>query len=220
MTHNQRMKLNDEVIDGLCSFFKGANTLIENDPEFATLYAYLLLQATGIERLQKIVYMLDYNTKNVKLVTSNRLKNKLGHKILNIHNKHLYSLFDPNDAENIYIEKALEILTDLVNKNRYTNFDLDSSDTFSIHDHIVQVLELEHLDYRGINDVVKVSWEIIDIILKKYISILVNLIWHKDVGGGEVVPICLIDYVTEGWQEENLGNAIEELLDQAREDNR
>ena len=220
MTTNQKMKLNDEVIDGLCSFFKGANTLIEQDSEFATLYAYLLLQATGIERLQKIVYMLDYNTKNSTQVTSNRLKNKLGHKILDIHNKHLYSHFSFNDTENIYIQKMLKILTDLVNENRYTNFDLYSADTFSIHDHIVQILELKDLDYSGIHDVIKVSWEIVDMILKKYISILVNLIWHGNVGNKEVIPICLQDYVLKGWQEINLDQDIKLLLDNARREKR
>ena len=70
----QKLKLNNEVIDGLCSFFKGADLLISNDKEIATIYAYLLLQATGIERLQKIIYILDYYDKNGTEITDKELK--------------------------------------------------------------------------------------------------------------------------------------------------
>jgi len=196
MTYNQKMKLNDEVIDGLCSFFKGANTLIENDSEFATLYAYLLLQATGIERLQKIVFILDYYTNNGKQVTDDILRKKLGHGILNIHQSHLVNHYASEDK--MYYEAALQLLSELVNVkkgHRYTNFNLHSDERFNIHDHIVQLLELEGLDYSDINDYTTASWKIMDTILKKYVAILVNLIWHKHVGNGEVMPICLQDYV-------------------------
>ena len=213
----QRLKLNDEVIDGLCSFFKGANTLIENDPEFATLYAYLLLQATGIERLQKIIYILIYFTQHEKQVTDKELRDKLGHGIKTIHQEYLEKYFDENDK--IYINQALQILTELVtvkNGYRYANFNLHDDEFFSIHDHIVKILKIDNLDYQNINDLIKISWKIVDIILKKYTSILVNLIWHQDVGNGEIIPICLQNYVTEGFQEINLKIEIKKILDYAR----
>ena len=212
MELTQELKINDEIIDGLCSFFKGANTLIENDSEIATVYAYLLLQATGIERLQKVIYMLEYFATKKEHITDKELKKKLGHKILDIHKNHLKQHFSEND--NNYNEKALELLTELVNGSRYTNFNLQNDERFSVHDHIVKILELKSLDYSNINDLIKISWEIIDIILKKYISILANLLWHKKVGNISVP--CLSDYVLKGWQEVDLEDKIKTLLDTAR----
>lgn len=217
MDTTQILKLNDEIIDGLCSFFKGADVLIQNDAEISLLYSYLLLQATGIERLQKIVYILDFSTQNGIQPTDKELKQNLGHGIYKIHLTHLKHHFE--SADELYNEKALQILTQLVNVKdgyRYTNFNLHSDERFSVYDHIVQILELNGLDYTNINDLEKVSWEIIDIILKKYISLLVNLIWHKEIGDGDIIPVCLIDYVVKGWQETNLEDEIKELLDARR----
>lgn len=207
----QKLKLNDEVIDGLCSFFKGADLLISNDEEIATIYSYLLLQATGIERLQKIIYILDYCDKNGTEITDKELKTQLGHGILEIHQQFLSIYFDSMEYK--YIEKALEILTEIVNVKdgyRYANFNLHNNETFNIHSHICKILD--DLNTQNINDFVKTSWNVIDIILKKYISILVNLIWHKKVGNGEVTSICLQDYVTKGWQEINLELKIKSIL--------
>ena len=211
----QKLKLNNEVIDGLCSFFKGADLLISNDKEIATIYAYLLLQATGIERLQKIIYILDYYDKNGTEITDKELKTQLGHGILQIHQQFLSTYFDSKEYK--YIEKALEILTKIVNVKdgyRYANFNLHNNETFNIHSHICKILD--GLNSDDINDPVKTSWHVINIILTKYISILVNLIWHNKVGTSEVKPICLKDYVTKGWQEINLESEIKSILDKSR----
>ncbi|MFW2601603.1 hypothetical protein [Aliarcobacter butzleri] len=211
----QKLKLNDEIIDGLCSFFKGANLLISNDEEIATIYSYLLLQATGIERLQKIIYILDYYDKKETQITDKELRTQLRHGILQIHQQFLSTYFDSTEYK--YIEKALEILTEIVNVKdgyRYANFDLHNNETFNIHSHICKILD--DLNTQNINDLVKTSWHVIDIILKKYISILVNLIWHKKVGNSEVKPICLRDYVTEGWQKINLESEIKSILEKRR----
>lgn len=211
----QKLKLNDEVIDGLCSFFKGADLLISNDKEIATIYSYLLLQATGIERLQKIIYILDYYDKNGMEITDKELKTQLGHGILQIHQQFLSTYFNPDEYK--YIEKALKILTEIVNVKDgyiYANFNLHNNEIFNIHSHICKILD--GLNSDDINDPVKTSWHIIDIILKKYISILVNLIWHNKVGNSEVKPICLQDYVTKGWQEINLESEIKSILDKSR----
>ncbi len=208
-------KLNDEVIDGLCSFFKGADLLISNDEEIATIYAYLLLQATGIERLQKIIYILDYYDKNGTEITDKELKTQLGHGILQIHQQFLSTYFDPMEYK--YIEKALEILTEIVNVKdgyRYTNFNLHNNETFNIHSHICKILN--DLDSDNLNDPIKTSWHVINIILTKYISILVNLIWHNKVGNSEVKPICLQDYIAKGWQELNLESEIKSILDKSK----
>jgi hypothetical protein len=208
-----KLKLNDEVIDGICSFFKGADLLISNDEEIATIYSYLLLQATGIERLQKIIYILDYYDKNQTLITDKELRMQLGHDILKIHHNFLSEHFEPMEEK--FVQKALEVLTEIVNVNdgyRYANFNLYNNKTFNIHSHICQILD--DLNPQNINNSVKTSWHVIDIILKKYISILVNLIWHKKVGNGEVKAIiCLQDYVTKGWQEINLEVEIKSILD-------
>lgn len=211
----QKLKLNDEVIDGLYSFFKGAESLISNDKEIVTIYSYLLLQATGIERLQKIIYILDYYDKNGTEITDKELKTQLGHGILQIHQQFLSTYFDSTEYK--YIEKALEILTKIVNVKdgyRYANFNLHNNETFNIHSHICKILD--GLDSDNINDPVKTSWHVINIILTKYISILVNLIWHNKVGNSEVKPICLQDYVTKGWQEINLESEIKSILDKSR----
>ena len=221
MEYIAQIKLNDEVIDGLCSFFKGANLILNNESEIATLYSYLLLQATGIERLQKIVYILEYFKANGTHITDSELRKNLGHGILNIHQQYLSHYFDTSDS--IYYEKALQLLTELVNvKNgyRYANFNLYNDEQFSVYDHIVKLLQLDGIDYSNINDIIKVSWEIMDLILKKYISVLVNLIWHKKIGNGEVIPVCLKDYVLNGWQEMNLKTKITEHLNKAREQKR
>lgn len=211
----QKLKLNNEVIDGLCSFFKGADSLISNDNEIATIYAYLLLQATGIERLQKIIYILYYYDKNGTEITDKELRTQLGHGILQIHQQFLSTYFDSTEYK--YIEKALEILTEIVNVKdgyRYANFNLHNDETFHIHSHICKILD--GLDSDNINDPVKTSWHLINIILIKYISILINLIWHNKVGNSEVKPICLKDYVTKGWQEINLESEIKSILDKSR----
>lgn len=214
MTSIQKIKLNDEIIDGLCSFFKSASILIEQDKENHCLYSYLLLQATGIERLQKIVYILDYSTTNGAQPTDAQLKHTLGHGILTIHTANLESYFDP--SEKSYIEVALQILTELVNvKNgyRYTNFNLHSDQTFNLQAHLCNILASNNLDYSTIDDVLKASWEMIDLILKKYIATLITLIWNRKIGNGEIVPVCLIEYVTRGWQEIKLDLEIKTILE-------
>ncbi|WP_151950918.1 hypothetical protein [Aliarcobacter butzleri] len=208
----QKLKLNNEVTDVICSSFKTAESLILHDDEISNIHSYLLSQATGIERVQKIIYILDYYDKNKTLITDKKLKNQLGHGILQIHQQFLSTYFDSTEYK--YIEKALEILTAIVNVKdgyRYANFDLHNNETFNIHSHICKILD--DLNTQNINDPVKTSWHVIDIILKKYISILVNLIWHKKVGNGEITPICLRDYVTKGWQEINLESEIKSILE-------
>jgi len=219
MEINQKLKLNDEVIDVLCSVFKGAEILIENDSEIATLYAYLLLQATGIERLQKIVYIIDYFNKNGDQITDKELKNQLGHNIIEIHQQYLEDYFIKYNNDKVFFDKALQILTELITVKdgyRYANFNLYNDKLFSIHEHIVKILEIDGLDYSGVNDLIKSSWKIIDVILKKYISILVNLIWRKIIGNGEIIPICLQKYVIAGYQEIDLINEISHILDNTR----
>lgn len=211
----QKLKLNNEVTDVICPSFKDAESLILHDEEISTIYSYLLSQATGIERLQKIIYILDYYDKNQTLTTEKELKNQLGHDILKIHQQFLFTYFNPDEYK--YIEKALEILTEIVNVKdgyRYANFNLHNNETFNIHSHICKILD--GLNSDDINDPVKTSWHVINIILTKYISILVNLIWHNKVGNSEVKPICLQDYVTKGWQEINLESEIKSILDKSR----
>ena len=50
----QKLKLNNEVIDGLCSFFKGADLLISNDIEIATI------KQNSINSLDCIFLMISY----------------------------------------------------------------------------------------------------------------------------------------------------------------
>lgn len=212
MNVTQKLKLNNEITDVIYPSFKDAETLISNGEEISTIYSYLLSQATGIERLQKIIYILDYYEKNQTLITDKELRTQLGHGILQIHQQFLSTYFDSTEYK--YIEKALEILTEIVNVKdgyRYANFNLHINETFNIHSHICKILD--DLNIQNINDIVKTSWYVIDIIIKKYISILVNLIWHKKIGNGEITPICLQDYVTKGWQEINLEVEIKSILD-------
>ena len=114
MKKSEIFKLNNETVDSVYSFFKAAEVLInDKQSNYETIYAYLLLQATGIERLQKIVYVIDFYNKNNRQITDKELKNKLGHKILDIHKKYFYKYYKETDTK--YIEKVLDILSKLVN---------------------------------------------------------------------------------------------------------
>ncbi|HIP11269.1 MAG TPA: hypothetical protein EYG73_00985 [Arcobacter sp.] len=52
-------KIDNEIVDSLCPFIKSAFKLMEEDNNSEFTYAYLLLLSTGIERLQKIIYILQ-----------------------------------------------------------------------------------------------------------------------------------------------------------------
>jgi hypothetical protein len=213
--HQLIQKLNDEMIDGLCSFFKGANILLERDTEIVTLYAYLLLQATGIERLQKIIFILKHFSETKNLPSEKTLK-ELGHRIDKIHMNHLSEYF--NDTEKIYFETALKILTEIVNIKdgyRYVNFNFQDSESFMVQQHVVKILEpIEpKFDITDILDLTKLSWNILDLILKKYTTILIDLIIKKEIGNGEISIIsCVQQLSPKRYLFMNLNSEIEKII--------
>ncbi|SFP85418.1 hypothetical protein [Hydrogenimonas thermophila] len=215
MSLEQLKKLNDEMIDGLCSFFKGANILIEKDTEIVTIYAYLLLQATGIERLQKIVFILKYFSETKNIPNENILK-KLGHRIDKIHVNHLLEHF--SDTEKIYFETALKLLTEIVNVKdgyRYVNFNFQDSKSFMVQQQVVKILEPIKLEFdiTNILDLTKLSWNILDLILKKYTAILIDLIIKKEIGNGEISIIsCVQQLSPKKYLFMNLNLEIEKII--------
>ncbi|WP_419783009.1 hypothetical protein [Malaciobacter marinus] len=216
----EKIKLNDEVIDSSFAFYKGAEVLINDDKSnFDTIYAYLLLQATLIERLQKIVYMVNFYDKNKKQVTDNELKISLGHKILDIHKKNFVNYIEKKDS--IYIEKSLDILTKLVTVKggyRYINFNLQNNEMFDMAKYIgsiFDVVSLINIKNCSINDLKKhsiASLNIIHIILKKYTAVLVNLLWNRKIGNDEVTLIPFQELITKGFYEINLEIEIKDIL--------
>lgn len=212
MKRNEIIKLNNEILDSVYSFFKGAEVLISDEQSnYDTIYAYLLLQATGIERLQKIVYVIDFYNKNSRQLTDKELKTKLGHKILDIHKEYFYKYFKKTDTK--YIEKVLDILSKLVNVKegyRYANFDFHNNEIFDIRDHLVKILEglpSEHIEEHEI-----FSLQVIHEIIKKYIAVLIKLIWRKEVGSNDIIPICFQDYVTKGLYEIDIDDKVNKII--------
>lgn len=210
----EEIKLNDEVIDSF-AFYKGAEVLINDDKSnFDTIYAYLLLQATLIVRLQKIVYMVDFYDKNKKLVTDKELKNSLGDNILDIHKSFFVNYIEKEDS--VYIEKSLDILTKLVTVKdgcRYTNFNLQYNEMFDIRGHLVDILKkFTFVNIDEINKKEIISLHIIHIILKKYIAILVNLIWKREIGNGEIGFIPFQELITKGFYEIDLEYEVNKII--------
>ncbi len=207
MNIEKKINLNSELIDSICSFFKGAEILFDNDKEIATIYSYLLLQASGIERLQKIYLILQHYDNTGDYIGEESLR-KISHKILSVYKSNFEKLTSNEDRK--LIEKSLEIVSDIVNNERYTNFS-DNIKFFDIPSHITKILELNIIKSDNILDLIKYSWKIINIIIKKYVSILVNDIWHKKVGNGLIIPICLNQYVLSGFKDLCLEKEIEDI---------
>lgn len=205
------MNLNNEVIDSICSLFKGAQTLFDNDKEIATIYSYLLLQATGIERLQKLYLILNHYDNFGEYIGEQELR-KYSHKILDTYKSNFEILVLDEDKQ--LVDKSLEIISDIVNSKRYINFNNDdNNDSFDLPSHIVKILELNITEYEDVSDLTKFSWKILNVILKKYTSILVWDIWHKKVGRGLIIPICLKEYVLNGWKDLDLKEEINKIYE-------
>jgi hypothetical protein len=209
-------KFNDEIIDGLCSFIHGAFRLIDQDEKNEFTYAYLLLLASGIERLQKIVYLLNQYDKTGTFPDDKQLRKELGHKIDYIHEheiNHLIEFECFKDEEEI-LKKSLKLLTDFVtvasDGKRYANFTLSNNEQFDIPTHLVQILdEFPTFIYEQNIDYLTIARKIIKVILQKYIACLVDLIWHKKIGKAiEIHPVCLQSFITEGYIEIELHRAI------------
>ncbi|WP_456489129.1 hypothetical protein [Caminibacter pacificus] len=215
---NYIFNLNNEMIDNVCSSILSARFLYENNNEGMFLYSYLLLQATGIERLQKIAIVLnilsktkflDYKTIELKL-------KELGHKIDKIHKVYFARYFD--DKEKIYYEFGIDLLSEIINvKNgyRYINFYFENSISFIIQAHITEILKIKFCDgffYDGRN-IIDLSLNILDLILKKYVAILVDLIRRKEIGNGEIAMIpCLLKLSSEEFLFLDLNHEIENII--------
>jgi len=216
-------KLNDEIIDSLCPFIKSAFKLIELDNKNEYTYAYLLLLASGIERLQKIIYILYELDINASVPSEKKLK-KLSHDISKTYVNNIKPYFKIEDIfqeEENLINKSLEIITEIVTTLRYANFDFMKQSSFDIPSHIVKILDVIHSKYESNIDYENISKSIISIILQKYIAFLVYLIWHKKVGYSvNVHPICLQRFITEGYIEGNLNEEIQSIIDTANQEAR
>lgn len=210
MEIRRQINLNNELIDSICSVFKGAQTLFETDKEIVTIYSYLLLQATGIERLQKLYLILKHYDNFDEYMGEQELK-KYSHKILDTYKSNFEILILDEDKQ--LVGKSLEIIGDIVNSKRYINFNNDDNDRFDIPAHLVKILELNITEYEDVSDLTKFSWKILNLILKKYLSILVWDIWHKKVGKGLIIPICLKEYVLNGWKDLDLKEEIKKIYE-------
>lgn len=210
MNIEKQMNLNNEVIDSIYSFFKGAQTLFENDEEIATIYSYLLLQATGIERLQKLYLILKHHDDFNEYIGEQELK-KYSHKIFDTYKSKFEQLISDEDKK--LIEKSLEIIGDIVNSKRYVNFSNDNNKIFNIHSHITKIIEIQKINSSKVIDNTKFSWKILDVVLKKYIAILISDIWHGEVGKGLIIPICLKEYVLNGLKDLELLKEINKIYE-------
>lgn len=170
----------------------------------------MLLNATAIERLQKIICVISFYENNNKHVKDNHLKNNFGHNILDIHKKHFSKYIHTNESN--YIEEVLRILTEIVtvkNGYRYDNFDLYNENIFNVNSHIDKILNL--FDNVNVLNRSNLSWEIINVILKKYISILVKIIWDN-YKKYDIYTLTLQEFVTKGYNEICLSTEISNLL--------
>ena len=157
--------------------------------------------------MQKLYLILKHYDDNNEYLGEGKLK-KISHKILNVYKSDFEKLTSNEDRK--LIEKSLEIVSDIVNNKRYTNFD-DEGKFFNIPSHITKILDIDIVESDKVIDLTKYSWKILNIVLKKYISILVNDIWHKKVGNGLIIPICMKDYVLKGLKDLCLEKEIENI---------
>ena len=215
-------KLNDEIIDGLCPFIKSAFKLIEISDDNEYTYAYLLLLATGIERLQKIIYILISLDETNKVPKKKKLQ-KLSHNIIKTYEDEIKQKLDPEElftGEEHILKKSLEIITDIVMTLRYANYDFTNELT-DIPSHLVTILDGIESTYESNVDYETISKSILGAILQKYIASLVYLIWHKKVGTTvQIHPICLQDFITKGYIENNLNKTIEEIIEKENKEAR
>ena len=212
MSTAPEIKINDEILDAICSFIHGGFKLIEQDENSEFTYAYLLLLASGIERLQKVVYLLGEYDKTGTFPNDKHLRDNLGHKINDIHKNHMKSLIalECFAGEEELLKKSFDILTELVtvgvDGKRYANFDLSGSDQFDIPTHLVEIVKLykDHT-FAGNADYVAIARKIIKIVLQKYIACLIDLIWYKKVRTEiDIYPVCLENFIVEGYIEKVL----------------
>ena len=56
------------------------------------------------------------------------------------------------------------------------------------------------------------SLHIVHVIIKKYIAVLIKLIWRKEIGKTDIVPSCFQNYVTKGFYEIDLDDNINTIV--------
>jgi len=213
-------KINNEIVDSLCPFIKSAFKLMEEDTNSEFTYAYLLLLSTGIERLQKIIYILKKVNDEATIPSENNLK-KLSHDIAKTYRNKIKPTLD---TENLFINEedilnqALTIITEIIMTLRYANFDFISEDSFDIPSHLTQIIVKDKYTFELNVDYINISKNILNLVLKKYIASLVDLIWNKKVNSNiEVLPICLQEFLTTGYLELDLHVEIQNIINEENE---
>jgi hypothetical protein len=221
MTAEQKIliekRIDNEIVDTLCPLIKSAFKLIDEDIQSEFTYTYLLLFATAIERLQKIIYILKELESNDNIPDIKQFE----HDTSKLYNCKIKALINTiSDDENILISNALDIINSLVlvPKARYANFDFDEAkDSFEISSHIIRILD-NAID-KDNTDAVKLSRNILSIILKKYIASLVDLIWNKRVNSDmEILPLCLKEFITAGYVELDLRLEIQNIINKENDE--
>ena len=210
-------RMDNEIVDTLCPLIKSAFKLINEDINNEFTYTYLLSFATAIERLQKIIYILK-EVKDNKPIPDLR---EFGHDTIKLYNSEIKAIIPTiSNDENILITKALDIIDSLVlvPKARYANFGFDeANESFEIPLHITKILDNPMVTDNV--DSIKLSRNILSIILKKYIASLVDLIWHKKVNLDiEIYPICLQEFITKEYLELDLNVEIQSIIDKENSD--
>ena len=209
-------KIDNEIVDSLCPFIKSAFKLMEEDNNSEFTYAYLLLLATGIERLQKIIYVLKKVNDEGTIPSENNLR-KLSHNIVKTHQNKIKPILDTEklfkDEEDI-LNQGLTIITNIIMELRYANFDFVNPESFDIPSHLVKIIEEGKFAFEQNVDYVHISRNILNLILKKYITSLVDLIWHKKANSDiEIYPNCLKEFITKGYLELDLNVEIQNIID-------
>ena len=170
-------RIDNEIVDTLCPLIKSAFKLIDEDINSEFTYTYLLSFATAIERLQKIILILN----GIQETSSIPDIRQFGHDISKTYNDEIKSIISTiSESEHDLINNALDIITNivLVSKARYANFDFsESNDSFEILSHIIKTLDNIDISTSESNiNVISISRHILSIILRKYIRHLAKLI--------------------------------------------
>ena len=209
-------KINNEIIDSLCPFIKSAFKLMEEDNNSEFTYAYLLLLATGIERLQKVIYILKKVNDEAIIPSENNLK-KLSHDIAKTYRNKIKPTLDTEKLfinEEDILNQALSIITEIIMTLRYANFDFISEDSFDIPSHLAQIIVKDKYTFEPNVDYIDISKNILNLVLKKYIASLVHLIWNKRVNSDiEISALCLKEFITAGYLKLDLHLEIQNIID-------
>ena len=213
-------KIDNEIVDSLCPFIKSAFKLMEEDNNSEFTYAYLLLLSTGIERLQKIIYILKKVNDEATIPSENNLR-KLAHDIAKTYRNKIKPILDTESLfinEEDILNQALTIVTEIIMTLRYANFDFINEDSFDIPSHLVKIIDKDKYTFEPNVDYVNISKNILNLVLKKYIASLVNLIWNKKVNSYmEVSPLCLKEFIIEKYLELDLHLGIQNIIDEENE---